>query len=354
MISQATCSVCGTVFSPQFAFQLLATPRARYAFCTEACRKTALAASTPPAPPPEAPLRIAILNQKGGVGKTTTAVSLGSGLADRGVSTLLVDADAQGSVGMSLGIKGTRSLFHVLMEDVTPQQASVPVRSNLDVLTADEMLANAEIRLAQQPKRANVMSSKLAAFTGYKIVLVDCAPSLSLLNQNALVFADYVLVPVACDYLSLVGLKQLLRTIKHVQTSLGHVVELGAVLPTMYDGRSKHAQESLKALQDHFGPRCLAPVRMCVKLKEAPAQKRTIFEYASDSTAAKDYLKVVEWTLSLALEHKAGRGLGPSAPATWPSAPQTLVPQPASSLTPRPVDMPPPDDTGVLRSATGS
>jgi chromosome partitioning protein len=288
----------------------MSTKGARYFLCSEGCRKRLMEMSTPP-PPSDPPVRIAVLNQKGGVGKTTTAVCVAAGLADRGFKTLLVDADAQGSVGMSLGVKGQKSLFHVLMESATPEQASVPVRNNLDVLTADETLAKAEIALAQQPKRAAVLQGRLNSFQGYKYVVVDCAPSLSLLNQNVLCFADQVLVPVSCDYLSLVGLQQLLRTIKHVQGSLGHDVQLGAVLPTMYDGRSKHAQDSLKSLREHFGHRALPPVRTCVKLKEAPSVKRSIFEYAPDSTGAADYLRVVEWAVAL-------RSPEVTTPASWP------------------------------------
>ncbi|MEW5852130.1 MAG: ParA family protein [Myxococcota bacterium] len=294
----AVCSVCGAGFTLQFVYQMLATPQGRYHLCSEACRKQLLARSAPP-PPVVPPVRMAVLNQKGGVGKTTTAVNLAAGLADKGFRTLLVDADAQGSVGVSLGVRGGKSLYHVLLEGAAPAQASVPVRNNLDVLTADETLAQAEIKLAQHPKRASLLTQRLAAFTGYRFVILDCAPSLSLLNQNALCFADQVLVPVACDYLSLVGVKQILKTINGVRTQLGHPLELGAVLPTMFDGRAKVAQEALKALRDHFKDRALAPIRSCVKLKECPQVKRTIFEYAPDSTGAKDYALVVDWAMSL-------------------------------------------------------
>ncbi len=305
----STCSLCGGTFTLQYAFQMLSTPKQRFLLCSEACRKRLMEMSTPP-PPVDPPVRIAVLNQKGGVGKTTTAVTLAAGLADRGLRTLLVDADAQGSVGASLGVRGQKTLFHVLAEDAAPDEVAVPVRTCLDVITADDSLAKAEISLAQNPKKASVLQSRLNAFVGYKYVVVDCAPSLSLLNQNALCFADQVLVPVSCDYLSLVGLQQLLRTVKHVQGSLGHTVQLGAILPTMYDGRSKHAQDSLKALKEHFGHRVLPPVRQCVRLKEAPQVKRTIFEHAPDATGAKDYLHAVEWALALR-NH-------PEQPADWP------------------------------------
>jgi chromosome partitioning protein len=202
------------------------------------------------------------------------------------------------------------------------------VRDNLDVLTADESLATAEIRLAQQPKRAGLMAQRLSAFTGYAYVVVDCAPSLSLLNQNALCFADSVLVPVSCDYLSLVGVKQVMKVIKHVHDQLGHPVTLGAILPTMYDVRAKVAQEALRTLREHFGDRTLPPVRVCVKVKEAPMHRRTIFEYAPDSTGARDYAHAVDWALTLRpagtdspgdAPRPVGGSTPPAPPASWPT-----------------------------------
>lgn len=322
---ECACTVCGGSFVPQYAFQLLATPKGRAYLCSESCRNALVTQNAPP-PPAAAPVRIAVLNQKGGVGKTTTAVSLASGLADRGIRTLLVDADAQGSVGLSLGVRGRHSLYHVLVEGVPPQDAAVPLRQNLDVLTADDSLSRAEVMLAQNPKRAGVLSGILSSFTGYRYVVLDCAPALSLLNINALCFADQVLVPVSCDYLALVALQQLLRTIKHVQGTLAHPVQLGAVLPTMYDGRSKHAQESLKSLRDHFGARALPPIRSCVRLKEAPSQKRSIFEHAPDSTGAHDYARVVDWAVALAQPAVAQPGAQPNAqPAEWPTTPAAVA-----------------------------
>jgi chromosome partitioning protein len=129
----------------------------------------------------------------------------------------------------------------------------------------------------------------------YAFVLLDCGPSLSLLNQNALSYADEVLIPVTCDYLALVGVKQVLRTIKDIERHLSHSVRVAAVLPTFYDGRVKLAREAHATLRDHFKDRCLEPIRQNTKLAEAPAHKRTIFEHAPDSHGAEDYRRVVEW-----------------------------------------------------------
>ena len=114
------------------------------------------------------------------------------------------------------------------------------------------------------------------------------------MNQNALVFADGVLVPVACDYLSLVGVRQVIRTVKNVNQLLHDPVQIWGVLPTFYDSRARICREALSTMKDHFGDRCLLPIRAAMKVKEAPSQGQTIFEYAPGSNAAEDYLRVVE------------------------------------------------------------
>jgi chromosome partitioning protein len=188
-----------------------------------------------------------------------------------------------------------RTLYHVLVMGLDPREAIVEVRPNLHVLPSNETLAAAELYLAGRPNRDRVLASRLAAMRGeYDVIVVDCSPSLSLLNQNALVFADGVLCPVACDYLSLVGVRQVLRTIKQVNRLLSHPVRLWGVLPTLYDARARVCVEAYDTLRQHFGDRCLAPIRMASRAKEAPSQAQTLFEYAPDATATKDYWQVVD------------------------------------------------------------
>lgn len=246
-------------------------------------------------PSDHVPKRIAIFNHKGGTGKTTTAVSLSAALAARGKRVLLVDTDSQGNVAASLGIQADKSLYHVLVMGIAPTQAAVSVRPGFDVLPSNETLAAAELYLAGRRERDRVLRDRLAsASETYDVVILDCSPSLSLLNQNALVFADALFIPVACDYLSLVGVRQVLKTVKHINQLLHHPVRIGGVIPTMFDARAKICQDALSTLKDHFGPRCLKPIRMNIKLKEAPAYAKTIFEWAADSNAAHDYSEVVD------------------------------------------------------------
>ena len=240
---------------------------------------------------------VAVLTAKGGTGKTTTAINLAAGIAARGYETLLVDMDAQGNVGTSLGIRGERSLYHLLVDDkVKAEDIVVPVRGHLDVITSDATLAQAEVYLARlNSDRDRVLSSRLESIRGkYQYVVLDCGPSLSLLNQNALCFADEVLIPVSCDYLALVGVKQVLRTLKDIDKHLGHAVRIAGVIPTFFDGRTKLAKEAVETLSAHFKERLCDPIRRSTKLAEAPSHRQTIFEYAGDSQGADDYRKLVE------------------------------------------------------------
>lgn len=246
--------------------------------------------------PAGAPRVLAVFNHKGGTGKTTTAVTIAAGLAARGHRTLIVDTDAQGNVAVSLGLgKVSRSLYHVLVMGMPLKDAITHARENLDVLPSNETLAAAELYLAGRQNRDRILASRLAeAKSQYDYVVVDCSPSLSLLNQNALVFADSVLCPVACDYLSLVGVRQVVKTIKSVNRLLSHPVQLWGVLPTLYDRRARICNEALETLREHFVERCLPPVRSAIRVKEAPSQGKTVFEYDPDSDVARDYAATLD------------------------------------------------------------
>jgi chromosome partitioning protein len=256
------------------------------------------------------PRYIAVFNHKGGTGKTTTAVSIAAGLAAKGKRVLLVDTDAQGNVAVSLGTNVERSLYHVLVMGLRVSDAVKTVRPNLDLLPSNETLAAAELYLAGRQNRDRVLSERLsAAAVNYDYVVLDCSPSLSLMNQNALVFADSVLVPVACDYLSLVGVRQVIKTVKNVNAILHHPVQIWGVLPTLFDARAKICHEAISTLKQHFAERCLPPVRSAIKVKEAPSQGQTIFEYAAGSPAADDYNVVVDRIIQ---NREASQQSGPS------------------------------------------
>lgn len=308
------CTVCAKSFSVDYAFQVVSTPPGRVFVCSSECREGYLARLRPVESSPRGATRVvAVLNQKGGTGKTTTSVSVAAGLARRGHRTLLVDVDAQGNVASSLGLRPHRTLYHVLVDGLAAERAIVRARKDLDVLLSDQTLAAAELDLVAAKDRSRVLERSLQGVCtsddAYEFVLLDCAPSLSLLNQNALVFADEVLIPVSCDYLALVGVKQILRTLRHVNEVLLHPVEVTGVLPTLFDKRNRISKESVDALRSYFGDKVLPPVRINARLTEAPSHSKTIFEYAPDSHGAKDYAQVVSWLISRAPKQRATRDL---------------------------------------------
>jgi chromosome partitioning protein len=307
----ATCAACQKRFYVELVSQVVRVRGELRHACSEECRRQILAeaegarlgafeTAERPAPPRakrpmHAPSRLAIFNHKGGTGKTTTSVSLAGGLAARGLRVLLVDTDSQGNVGVSLGVKAEKTLYHVLVMGRRPTDAAVSVRPNLDLIVSNETLAAAELYLAGRQNRDRVLRERLApAFDAYDVILLDCSPSLSLMNQNALVVADGIIVPVACDFLSLVGVRQVIKTVKNVNSLLRHPVQITGVLPTFYDSRARICRDAIDALKDHFGDRMLPPIRAATRLKEAPAQAKTIFEFSPDSNASEDYRRVVD------------------------------------------------------------
>lgn len=301
----ATCSACRTQFRVELVSQVVRIQGALHHACSEECRRQVLAEAEGsrlrlvegPAPVARtaAPARLAVFNHKGGTGKTTTSVSIAAGMAARGLRVLLVDTDSQGNVGVSLGVKAEKTLYHVLVMGTRPADAAVCVRPNLELLASNETLAAAELYLAGRQNRDRILRDRLApAFDAYDVVVLDCSPSLSLMNQNALVAADGIVVPVACDFLSLVGVRQVIKTVKNVNALLHHPVQIHGVLPTFYDSRARICRDSLDALKEHFGERVLPPIRQATRIKEAPAQGKTIFEYAPDSNAAEDYRRIVD------------------------------------------------------------
>ena len=300
--NEVTCSVCGTAFVPNLAVHIGEDGGTRKFYCSEACRlpQVHLSAEEQEIAAAGAPARaraIAVLNQKGGTAKTTTALSVAAGFAELGHSTLLVDLDPQGNVGVSLGLSSPRTVYHMLVQGASAQSCACNARPNLDVITADEGLAAAEIDLARsdENERTSRLDRTMESLTGYQYVIFDCAPALSILNHNALYYSGEVLIPVSCDYLALVGVKQVLRTLRRVTEQTGRPVRVAGVLPTFYDVRNKLSLEALTYLRKTFGPRALPPVRVNTKLAEAPSKKKTIFEYAPDSHGARDYIRVVEW-----------------------------------------------------------
>ena len=245
-------------------------------------------------PPRPLPRIIAVANQKGGVGKTTTAVNLGAALAELGYRVLVVDLDPQGNATTGLGVNPRNiqlSLYDVLMSGRPIEDCIEPTAvRNLFVAPATIDLAGAEIELVPAFSRELKLRRGLEGSAGeFDFTLIDCPPSLGLLTVNGLAAADEVLVPIQCEYYALEGLGQLLKNVSLVQGNLNPRLELGAIVLTMYDARTRLAEQVANEVRQHFGPTvCKVVVPRTVRLSEAPSfgQPVTVFDSSSRGAIA--------------------------------------------------------------------
>lgn len=241
------------------------------------------------------PRTIAIANQKGGVGKTTTAVNLGACLAELGYRVLVVDLDPQGNASTGLGINVRdlqTSLYEVMLNDAQLEDCIEPSAiRNLFVAPAALDLAGAEIELVPAFSREMRLRRALETVDGdYDYVLIDCPPSLGLLTVNGLAAATEVIVPIQCEYYALEGLGQLLHNVQLVQRNLNPSLELSAMVLVMYDARTKLADQVVQEVREHFGDRvCQSIVPRTVRLSEAPSFGQPIITFDPTSRGSIAY-----------------------------------------------------------------
>ena len=263
-----------------------------------------------PAPTPDArrtsdvvrplPRFMAVANQKGGVGKTTTAVNLGAALAELGYRVLVVDLDPQGNATTGLGINARNlqsSIYDVLLNDLDLEDCIEPTEvRNLFLAPATIDLAGAEIELVPAFSRELRLRRALERLgDDYDFVFIDCPPSLGLLTVNGLAAATEVVVPIQCEYYALEGLGQLLRNVELVQRNLNPTLELGAIILTMYDARTKLSDQVTKEVRKHFGAKvCRNIVPRTVRLSEAPSFGQPIIVFDSTSRGAIAYRELAK------------------------------------------------------------
>ena len=248
---------------------------------------------------------VAVANQKGGVGKTTTVLNIGAIAAEMGHKTLLVDLDPQAALTASLGLDPHRlekSIYHLLLaKELDPEKVLVKeVRSNLDILPASRPLVRSDVELAQQIGREYLLQESLFPIRHeYDLILIDNAPNLGVLTINALTAANEVLIPLVCEYLALRGMGMLVDVIRQVRADTNPALKILGVLISMYDPKSLHSREVYEEAKRIFGKYVFEPpIPKNARFAEAAAAQRPLIEYDPDNPAVAIYRNILDQILS--------------------------------------------------------
>lgn len=247
---------------------------------------------------------IALSNQKGGVGKTTSAVNIASFLAITETPVLLIDMDPQANASTALGIQKndiSKSIYEVIINNITIKSCIQKTEINyLDIVPSSSKLAGAEIELVSMFTRESVLKESIKEVIGkYKYIIIDCPPSLGLLTVNVLTASHSIIIPIQCEYYALEGLSQLLNTIRLIQNNLNANLEIEGILITMYDSRLNLSQQVLQEVKEYFGEKVYKTlINRNVRLGEAPSYGKPIVLYDAASTGSQNYMNLVSEILN--------------------------------------------------------
>jgi len=243
--------------------------------------------------------KICVFNHKGGVGKTTTAINLAAGLSRKDKKVILVDLDPQGNVDISLKANVGCNIYDAILGSSDIHDCVVNVATNFDFVGSKESLAKMEYHLAQDNTAGAKFKEVLLGLSGYDYMIIDCPPSLGVMNQKILSFCDEVFVPAATDFLGFDALKKMPKIIEQINKHYDHDVNMTLIIPTLFDKRNKICKDMLSSMKDDFGNLVSNPIHYNSKLKEAPRKGKSIFKYASSSSGAKDYGILVDTVISM-------------------------------------------------------
>ncbi|QGT99767.1 Chromosome (plasmid) partitioning protein ParA [Candidatus Syntrophocurvum alkaliphilum] len=241
--------------------------------------------------------KIAISNQKGGTGKTTSTINIAYGLQKKGQKVLVIDLDPQANLTASLGISDNtaqKNIFHIMKNECHVNDAILDIR-NVSIIPANINLAACETEFSNIAGREFILKESLHEISDFDFILLDCSPSLGLLTLNAFVMAEEIIIPVQAEFLALQGMSKLLETIEIVKNRINPSLKISGIISTRYDNRKILNREVVEKLETHFADKLFSTfIRENISLAEAPSFGQDIFTYRPDSAGAKDYLSLCE------------------------------------------------------------
>ncbi|MGM5484575.1 MAG: ParA family protein [Nanobdellota archaeon] len=253
--------------------------------------------------------KICVINQKGGIGKTTTALNLAAGLSRFDRKVLLIDLDPQSNIELSIPLENSLTAYDFLFEEVLLSECVNRAGKNLDIVRGDKDIVYAEQDVLNEKEGMTRIKNRLNTIEEYDYVIFDCGPSMSTINRCALLYSNEVLIPTSSDYLGYESLIKMVKTIEHFSDRFSHELYVSKIIPTLFDKRNKICHAVLRDIRNEYYQYVSEPININSKLKEAPMKKKSIFSYDKNSAGAKDYMSLVKSVLNDEPKHSTDSSL---------------------------------------------